>query len=131
MTKEEKVQHWIDLADRDFSTAEYLINGGHNLYVGYLCHQAIEKIFKAYYAKIKEETPPFTHDLEGLAEKTGLFDVMNEEQKNFIETLNPLNIEARYPQYKSKIAQILTNEITQNILDNTKEILQWTKQKIF
>jgi len=35
MTNEEKVQYWIDLADRDFNTAEYLIKGGHNLYVGY------------------------------------------------------------------------------------------------
>jgi len=130
MTNEEKVKYWIDLSDRDFNTAEWLIKGGHNLYVGFMCHQAIEKILKGYFTKIKEDTPPFTHDLTGLAQKTELYNLMNEQQKDFIEDLNPLNIEARYPDYKNKIAQTMTKEITQNILTKTKELLQWTKQKI-
>ena len=130
MTNEEKVKYWIDLSDRDFNTAEWLIKGGHNLYVGFMCHQAIEKILKGYFTKIKEDTPPFTHYLTGLAQKTELYNLMNEQQKDFIEDLNPLNIEARYPDYKNKIAQTMTKEITQNILTKTKELLQWTKQKI-
>ena len=72
MTNEEKVKYWIDLSDRDLDTAEYLIKGGHNLYVGFMCHQAVEKILKRYFTKIKEDTPPFTHDVTGLAQKTGL-----------------------------------------------------------
>jgi len=43
---------------------------------------------------MKEDTPPFTHDLTGLAQKTELYDLMSEQQKDFIEDLNPLNIEA-------------------------------------
>ena len=130
MTNEEKVKYWIDLSDRDFNTAEWLIKGGHNLYVGFMCHQAVEKILKGYFTKMKEDTPPFTHDLTGLAQKTELYDLMSEQQKDFLEDLNPLNIEARYPDYKSKIAQTMTKEVTQNILTKTKELLQWTKQKI-
>jgi HEPN domain-containing protein len=130
MTNEEKVKYWIDLSDRDLDTAEYLIKGGHNLYTGFMCHQAVEKILKGYFTKIKEDTPPFTHDVTGLAQKTGLYDFMSEQQKDFIEDLNPLNIEARYPEYKNKLAQTMTIETTQNILTNTKEFLQWTKQKI-
>jgi len=130
MTNEEKVKYWIDLSDRDFDTAEWVIKGGYNLHAGYMCHQAVEKILKGYFTKQKEDTPPFTHNLIDLAVKTGLYNLMSNEQKAFIDILNPLNIEARYPEYKNKIAQTMTKEVTQNILTNTKELLQWTKQKI-
>jgi len=130
MKNEEKVKYWINLSDRDYNTAEWVIKGGYNLHGGYMCHQAVEKILKGYFTKQKEDTPPFTHNLIDLAVKTGLYDLMSNEQKAFIDILNPLNIEARYPEYKSKIAQMMTKEITQNILTNTKELLQWTKQKI-
>jgi HEPN domain-containing protein len=130
MTNEERVKYWIELSDRDLDTADYLLKGGRNLYAGFMCHQAVEKILKGYFTKIKEDTPPFIHNLTNLVEKTGLYNLMNEEQKTFIGSLNPLNIEARCPEYKGKIVQSLTNEIMQNILTNTKEFLQWTKQKI-
>jgi len=130
MTNEDKVKYWIGLSDKDLDTAEWLIKGGHNTYTGYMCHQAIEKILKGYFTKIKVDTPPFTHDLTGLAQKTGLYDLMSDQQKDFLEDLNPLNIEARYPDYKSKIAQTMTKEVTQNILAQTKDLLQWIKQKI-
>ena len=130
MTNEEKVKYWIDLSDRDFDTAEWVIKGGYNLHAGYMCHQAVEKILKGYFTKQKEDTPPFTHNLIDLAVKTELYDLMSNEQKAFIGVLNPLNIEARYPEYKNKIAQTMTKEVTQNILTKTKELLQWTKQKM-
>jgi len=31
VTNEEKVKYWIDLSDRDFDTAEWVIKGGYNL----------------------------------------------------------------------------------------------------
>jgi len=130
MTNEEKVKYWVELSERDFNTAEWLIKGGHNLHAGYMCHQAVEKILKGYFTKVKEDTPPFTHNLVDLAVKTGLYDLMNEQQKLFVGALNPLNIEARYPEYKSKIAQTMTKDVTQTILTNTKELIEWTKQKI-
>ena len=130
MTNEEKVKYWIDLSDRDFDTAEWVIKGRYNLHAGYMCHQAVEKILKGYFTTIKEDTPPFTHNLIDLTIKTGIYDLMSDQQKAFIGVLNPLNIEARYPEYKNKIAQTMTKEVTQNIITNTKELLQWTKQKM-
>ena len=130
MTNEEKVKYWIDLSDRDFDTAQWVTKGGYNLHAGYMCHQAVEKILKGYFTTIKEDTPPFTHNLIDIAVKTGLYDLMSNEQKSFMDVLNPLNIEARYPEYKNKIAQTMTNDVTQNILTKTKELLQWTKQKM-
>ena len=130
MTDEEKVKYWIDLSDNDFVVAETLMKNGHNLYAGYMCHQAVEKIFKAYYAKTKNGTPPFKHDLEYLSQQSGLYGLFDDKQIFFLEKLNPLNIEARYPDYKNETAQYLTNENTQSIFEQAKELLKWTKEKM-
>jgi HEPN domain-containing protein len=46
LTTEEKIKYWVDLSDNDFVVAETLIKNGHNLYARFMCHQAVEKIFK-------------------------------------------------------------------------------------
>ena len=43
MTKEEKTAYWLDLADYDIETAEGLFVVKRWLYVGFMCHQVIEK----------------------------------------------------------------------------------------
>ena len=43
MTKEEKIAYWLDLADYDIETAEGLFVVKRWLYVGFMCHQVIEK----------------------------------------------------------------------------------------
>lgn len=73
------------------------------LYVGFMCHQTIEKILKAYYVVIYNEIPPYSHSLSLLAIKTDLFEKLNDAQKDIIDHLEPLNIEARYPSYKEKL----------------------------
>jgi len=130
VTNEEKIKYWVDLLNNDFVVAETLMKNGHNLYAGFMCHQVIEKIFKGYYVKVKNDTPPFKHDLEYFAQRSGLYELLNDEQISFIEKLNPLNIEARYPSYKNKLSQYLTDERIQSIFNQTKELLQWTKEKI-
>ena len=103
MTKEEKVQHWVKMSERDIDAAEWNLEGKYNLIVGYLCHQAVEKIFKANFVKINDETPPFIHNLFRLAELTELFEKMSNEQKDFLIELNPLYIKTRYDEYKNII----------------------------
>jgi len=48
----------------------------------------------------------------------------------FLNTLNPLNIEARYPDYKEQMAKMLTNERCEQILEQTKLLQQWTKENL-
>jgi len=130
LTNEEKIEYWINLSNNDFAVAETLLKNGHNLYAGFMCHQAVEKIFKGYYTKVKNDTPPFKHDLEYLAQQAGIYNLLNDKQILFLENLNPLNIEARYPDYKNKTAQYLTDERTKSIFEQTKELIAWTKEKI-
>ncbi len=52
------------------------------LYVGFMCHQTIEKIFKAYFINLIGEAAPFSHSLSYLAKKG---DFLEEILKSGIE----------------------------------------------
>ena len=130
MTIEEKIEYWIKISDDDFIVAETMLKNHHHLYTGFMCHQSVEKILKAGYVKMKNETPPFTHDLPRLAQLADLYDLFSEEQKLFLNALNPLNIEARYPDYKERIAKMLTNERCKQIFEQTNQLRQWIKEEI-
>jgi len=79
-----------------------------------MCHRVIEKILKGYYVKIFNEVPPYTHSLEFLSRKSGLQEQLSKEQLAFIDTLDPLNIKTRCPDYKEKLLKILTPENCKN-----------------
>ncbi len=125
-----KVKYWIGLSDYDLETANAMLSGGRYLYVGFMCHQTIEKIFKAFYFLNNEETPPFSHNLSYLAEKCDLEKVMPVEFKELIIILEPLNIEARYPTDKELLLKSLTSQKCKDILLKTKELQKWVKEKL-
>ena len=57
----------------------------------------------------RHSTPPYTHNLTLLAEKSGIYNKMTDKQKDFLDFLEPLNIEARYPAEKEKLLAVLYN----------------------
>lgn len=67
MSIEERIAYWIDIAEYDLETARAMLNAKRYLYVGFMCHQVIEKILKAYYWNFIGEEPPFIHNLTILA----------------------------------------------------------------
>ena len=127
----EKVNYWLKLADYDLETAKAMFKSARYLYVGFMCHQTIEKAIKAVIARdcAEGEIPPKIHDLRKLAVKAKIFDVMSEQQQNFLFYLNPMNIEARYPEYKEEIAAGLTKENCAELMEKTEELLCWIKQQ--
>ena len=130
MTRDEKVQYWLDIADRDYVVAKDLMEKKHWLYVGYMCQQAVEKTLKAYHTKYQSDDPMRIHNLVRLAENAGVCDLMTEEQQAFLDVLTPLNIEARYPDYKSRIYASLNETVCTKILEQTKTMQQWIKSKL-
>ncbi len=107
----EKVNYWIEIAEYDLETAEAMLTAKRFLYVGFMCHQAIEKLLKAYYVSECDETPPYIHNLSRLASMSSLYHEMSEDQKDLLDTLEPLNIEARYPTHKDMILKSKPNAI--------------------
>ena len=78
---DEKVKYWIDIANYDLDTAKAMLLTERYLYVGFMCHQVIEKLLKSYYAFIYDDIPPYTHNLKLLTTKCGLDSILSEEQK--------------------------------------------------
>ncbi len=126
----DKVKYWLDLSNYDLETAVAMQKSKRYLYVGFLCHQTIEKIFKSYFTHLKNEIPPFSHSLSYIAKKGSFYEDFSEEQKDFIDQVEPLNIEARYPSHKERLLKSLNKKKCQEILINTKKLQEWIKLKL-
>lgn len=126
----DKVAYWIDIADYDLETAKAMYKTKRWLYVGFMCHQVIEKTLKAYWCASQETDPPYTHNIVKLAVDSKLADEMSEDLNDFIDEMMPLNIEARYPSYKEQLSKRLTPEYCQVILNQTEELQLWIKSKL-
>jgi len=124
------VKHWVGLSDYDLETAIAMFQTKRYLYVAFMCHQVIEKIFKAHYSKLKEELPPYTHKLIYLAQHGDFYDLLNEKQIDFVLELEPLNIETRYPEYKDRLARRLTPSYCESLIEQTKILQQWMKERL-
>ena len=77
-----RIKYWADLSDYDLETANAMLVSKRYLYVGFMCHQSIEKIFKALYVKLKNETPPFSHSLSYLSRNGEFFELLTEADKS-------------------------------------------------
>ncbi|WP_456086877.1 HEPN domain-containing protein [Parabacteroides sp.] len=127
---DKKVIYWIEMSDYDLETANAMLATSRYLYVGFMCHQTIEKILKAFWSKNLEETPLKIHSLSRLAERTGLDGQLSDEQLDFIDRLEPLNIEARYPSYKDRLMKSLTKDYCEKLLVDTRNLQLWIKNKL-
>ena len=125
-----KVEYWIDTANYDLDTAEAMYQTKRWLYVGFLCHQVIEKMIKAYHADQKQEMPPKIHNLYRLSSDIGLYPMFSSEQQDFLSVLEPLNIEGRYPEYRDKIFKSLSPSKCRELIDQTKQLKEWIFRKL-
>ena len=130
MTKEEIVKKWLDQVHEDISAAECLFMGGHWLYVGFLCHQAIEKALKAYYMATHDDDPRYTHSHSKLLEDCGLIDQISPEHLRLIDFMVPMYIKARYPEQKIAAVRSLTKETCEHIITTTKELTLWIEERL-
>ena len=126
----DKVAYWLEIADEDFGVAEDLYKAKRWLYVAFMCHQVIEKTLKAYWCGTQTTDPPYTHNHMRLAEGCGLYEQMDDEQRDFLDTITNYNIAARYPEDKEALSQTLTDSFCREMIDNTKQLQQWIKDNL-
>ena len=128
MTSEEKVEHWLDIAEYDLETADAMQKSGRYLYTVFMCQQALEKLLKAIHIHQKGEEAPRTHNL------LYLFNLVNlPHQAEYLDALANLNtyyVEGRYPAYKQKLSQMLDEKTAQAFLNQTQEIFKWLKSHL-
>jgi HEPN domain-containing protein len=127
---DKRVKYWIELSDYDLETAEAMLSSKRYLYVGFMCHQTIEKAFNAYFTLLKSDVAPYSHSLSYIAKKGDFYELFTDDQKDFIDQIEPLNIEARYPSHKERLMKSLTEIKCDDIISKTKEIQKWIKEKL-
>lgn len=125
----EAVEYWLEMAYYDLETAEAMLQTKRYLYVGFMCHQVVEKSLKAVIAS-KGDFPPKIHNLLELIKNADLDKQLTEGQKVLLRELNPLNIEARYPTYINGIKEFLSNDVCGDLLKKTKEWYTWIRQQL-
>ncbi len=131
MTINEHIKYCLDMAEYDYNVAKTMLDNKYKLYVGFMCHQTIEKAIKAYYVcKFDSKIPPMIHKLMRLATECDIYDNMEEEQQDLLTELDPLNVEARYPKDKARINEYLTDKKCKEIYERTGGLYTWIKQQL-
>ncbi len=123
MNTEEEIQYWVNIAEQDIPVAQSLFDNGHYVYCLYIGHLILEKILKAHYVKDNKKTPPKTHNLVYLAERTNVN--ITEEEKAYLFDVNTFNIETRYPDYKNEFYKKCTRGFTENNFSKIKDYYKW------
>ena len=103
--------------------------GGRWLYVAFECHQALEKLIKAYWTGTRDDDPLYIHDHWRFLRNCGLAEKLSTEQRDFIERMKPMYIASRYPQYKNQVSASLNEDVCTYILEETKKFKQWLLQE--
>lgn len=124
------VSYWIDLADYDLQTAQAMLATGRYVYVGFMCHLAIEKLLKACYVHMIGDSPPRIHNLSRLASLSGVYLDMDDSQRDFLEVIAPMNIEARYPTDRDMLLESLTAERCESLIVQTGRLSEWIKKRL-
>lgn len=125
-----QVAYWLDLADYDMATARTMLAGGHLLYVGFMCHQVVEKALKALFTARCQAAPPPIHALVKLAQLSHSYEEMADDQRALLIALQPMNVECRYPSEKSALLAALTHQRCLQMLNETGELWQWIKTQL-
>lgn len=115
-------QDWIHKAERDSDTA--FLNHRHGGYTDvtcYFCHQAVEKILKAYLLQKGAKYLPRTHILPSLAARCREHDKAFSEIEEECQILDRYYIEAKYPaapviDYPQKEAEVAL-ELAEKVLE--------------
>ncbi|MDT3740441.1 MAG: HEPN domain-containing protein [Candidatus Kapabacteria bacterium] len=124
----EKILYWLRISELDIPVMEHLYNSGDYHYSLFIGHLALEKILKAHFVKFNADSPPKTHDLLKLAQKSGLN--LSDEQQKFLLEVNNFNIEARYPDEKLSFYLSSTKEYATNKIKQIMELHSWLKSLI-
>ena len=126
----DKADYWFDSAEYDLQTAKAMLETRRFLYVGFMCHQTIEKALKGILVTRKpEEELPYIHKLMRLANLSGISTEMDENQLALLDVLSPLNVEARYPLHKSRLLESLTVERCGQMIEETEALLKWIRKQ--
>jgi HEPN domain-containing protein len=127
MEQKLKYEEWFFQSDYDLDTAYQMLLSGRNIYCVFMCHLSLEKALKGLFIKQSNVFPPKIHDLIYFVDRLSL--LPEDIHLNFIMWLNRMGIITRYPEDLQSMIKLFSQEQTNKIYEQTKEIQQWIKQQ--
>jgi HEPN domain-containing protein len=128
MTREELIQYWVDSSDSNYQSMINMYNSGEYMWCLFVGHLSVEKLLKAYYAKIMGREIPRTHDLYKLALRCGLNP--SQTRKDALQYVTLFNIEVRYEGYRRDFYKKCTREFAEKNLQRIEELRRWLMEEI-
>ncbi len=119
---------WIEEATESLQVTRHLYEKKDYSYALFFAHLAIEKILKAIYVSRKKEHAPFIHNLQRLAELSGI--QLNDAKRDALIKITTFNLESRYPDEKRSFRNKCTEKFTKNEIEATEDIFKWLKSMI-
>ena len=122
------MNYWIESSDRDYESMQKNYETEQYTWALFIGHLVIEKLLKAYYAKMNDNNPypPKIHNLNILAERCNI--EVDERKAKILMTCNSFNISARYEDYKNEFFERCTKEYTSEQINNIEEVRLWLKK---
>ena len=132
MNNKQKYEKWLEMAEDDLSTAEFMFDAGRNTYVAFMCEQAIEKLVKGIFVLNLNKEAPYTHNINLILDKIQSISEIPKynDYKTFINELVMYYTASRYDVYKEKISKNLDKENTERIMLKSKEVFLWLKSQV-
>jgi len=127
MDQELKYDEWYFQSDYDLETALNMLQSGRNIYCIFMCHLSLEKALKGLFIKRLNQFPPKIHDLMYFVEKLAL--EPEDIHMNFLIWLTTMDITTRYPEDLRNMIKKYSNELTNSVYQQSKEVQQWIMQQ--
>jgi HEPN domain-containing protein len=127
MENKDKHQEWYFQSDYDLETEVDMLKSGRAVYCIFMCHLSLEKALKGLLIKKTGEFPSKSHSLIYFSDKLGL--ELTDSFNEFLYMLDKISVPTRYPDDLKKLFAAYTNERTESILKQTKEVQLWIKQQ--
>jgi HEPN domain-containing protein len=95
MDMERQIEYWRTSSWEDLEAGRSLLKSGHYRHALFLAHLALEKMLKARVIIHTRQLPPRIHNLERLAEISGL--QLDLERKQALSSFGIYQLHGRYP----------------------------------
>jgi len=125
-----EVENWLDSAQYDLETAEYMFEKGRFIYTIFMCHLALEKVLKAKVQEVTDKVPSKTHNIRYLVKlgKIRVPEDLPEKMFEFLSKLSDVSIPTRYPDDFSKLIVSYDRKVAGEYIEKSKEVFEWLKR---
>ena len=127
MTREEKYDYWLQLAQYDLDTVQAMYAGGRWFYVAFMCQQALEKLCKGLYNFYIDDNVPRVHNIPFILAKveSSLSLTIEPGFYELVDTLSSLYLNNRYPDFSGPPNIHIDKSKATDLLAKTKEAFEW------